>query len=103
MISIQVIHHNLHNKIKFCISEIERALKPDGVIFITVAAKRHKRNTTKSKMIESRTYIPLDGEEKGLPHFFYNKNLMKKDFRNFKILNIHKDKGNHYRLLGKLK
>ena len=103
VISIQVIHHNLHNKIKFCISEIERVLKPDGVIFITVAAKRHKRNTTKSKMIESRTYIPLDGEEKGLPHFFYNKNLMKKDFRNFKILNIHKDKGNHYCLLGKLK
>ncbi|MBW2992999.1 class I SAM-dependent methyltransferase, partial [Candidatus Woesearchaeota archaeon] len=35
IISIQVIHHAKIKTIRYCISEIERVLKPGGMIFIT--------------------------------------------------------------------
>jgi len=103
IISIQVIHHNYLKNIKYCISEIERVLKPKGIAFITVAATRLKPRATKLKKAELRTYIPLDGIEKGLPHYIYTKSLMRKDFKNFEILKLDKDSGNHYCLLGQLK
>lgn len=103
VISTQVIHHNYIEKIRYCISEIERVLKKDGIFFVTVASKRNKRIAAKSKLVKPRTYIPIDGDEAGLPHYLYNKILMKKDFKNFKILDIHMDTDKHYCLLGKLK
>lgn len=103
VISTQVIHHNFYNKVKFCISEIERVLKPNGLVFITVSANKYKRGASKFEMPEPRTYVPLDGEEKGLPHFIYTKTLMRKDFKNFQILSLHKDKRDHWCLLGRLK
>ncbi len=103
VISTQVIHHNFHDKVKFSISEIERVLKPNGIIFISVSANRFKRRASKFQMPEPHTYIPLDGEEKGLPHFIYTKKLMKDDFTNFKILSLHKHKGDHWCILAKLK
>jgi ubiquinone/menaquinone biosynthesis C-methylase UbiE len=103
IISTQVIHHNFHDKIKFCISEIERVLKPNGIVFITVSANRYKRRASTFTRPEPRTYVPLDGEEKGLPHFIYTKPLMARDFKNFKIISLHKDTGDHWCLLGRLK
>jgi len=102
VISTQVIHHNFHNKVKFCISEIERVLKPNGIVFITVSANKYKRRASKFKMPEPQTHIPLDGDEKGLTHFIYTKKLMKIDFKNFKIISLHKDKGDRWCLLGLL-
>ncbi|MFC1730510.1 class I SAM-dependent methyltransferase [candidate division KSB1 bacterium] len=103
VISIQVIHHNYLNKVRYAISEIERVLKPQGIAFITVSASRHKRRATKFRMPEPRTYTPLDGEEKGLPHYIYIRSLMRKDFNNFVIMSLTKDIGNHLCILGKLK
>jgi ubiquinone/menaquinone biosynthesis C-methylase UbiE len=102
VISTQVIHHNMHDKVKLCISEIERVLKDGGITFISVAAKKNWMGSGHAKTIAPRTYIPLDGTEKGLPHFIYNKELLRKDFGHFKIIRVGKDKGNHYYLLGKL-
>lgn len=103
VISTQVIHHNYIDKIRFCISEIERVLKPNGILFVTVSFSKYKRRATKFKNPEPRLYIPLDGEEKGLPHYIYTEKELLKDFNHFKVLDFHKDKGAHYCLLGKLK
>ena len=103
VISLQVIHHNYHKKIQYCIGEIERVLKPDGLIFVTVSASRYKQRATKFAMPKPRIYVPLDGDEKGLPHYIYNKPLLRKDFGHFQILDIHMDKGKHYCLFGVLK
>ena len=53
-------------------------------------AKLIKRNKkmTKSKWIDNRTYIPLEGKEKGVTHYLFNKNILRKEFRNFKIHTI---------------
>lgn len=103
VISTQVIHHNYHDEVKVCISEIARVLKPKGLVFITVSANKYKKRASKFEMPKPRTYVPLDGEEKGIPHFIYTKTLIKRDFRNFQILSLHKDKGDHWCILGRLK
>jgi len=103
VISIQVIHHNYINKIRYCIKEIERVIKLGGIIFITVAAKKKRKQRAQSKKTAPRTYVPTIGGEKGLPHYIYNKELLKKDFKNFKILALYKSPSQHYCILGKLK
>ena len=103
IISTQVIHHAKLKDINFCISEIERVLKPGGLVFITVTKNKMKGRASKVKIIEPRTYVMLDGPEKGVPHYIYTKSLLTQYFKNFKIFDIYTDKHNHYCLIGKLK
>lgn len=103
VISTNVIHHNYHDKIRFCISEIERVMKPGGIVFVSVVANRARIWSKEFKLAKPRTYIALDGNEKGLPHFIYNKALLRKDFKHFKILKLYMNERVHYCLLGKLK
>ena len=98
--SIQVIHHNYYDKVKYCISEIERVLKPGGVVFVTVTRSGYKIWANKFRKVEARTFIPIDGPEKGLPHFVYTQELMKKDFKNFKSKRVWVDTRNHNCILG---
>jgi 2-polyprenyl-3-methyl-5-hydroxy-6-metoxy-1,4-benzoquinol methylase len=103
IISIQVIHHNYIEKIHYCIAEIERVLKPRGLVFVTVTANSYKRFATQFRKPRPRTRVAIDGREKGVPHYIYTKKLLRKDFKRFEILDIHKDSRGHYCLLGKLK
>lgn len=103
IISVQVIHHAKIEDIQFCISEIERTLKPDGIAFITVPRTKKNKFRSKVKMIAPRTFVPLDGYEIGLPHYHFNKETFKKNFKDFKILKIYNDKHKHYCLWGRLK
>ncbi len=113
VISTQAINHGLIEDIRMAVKEIERVLRPGGIIFITVR-KRRIRNWERGKVIEKygkqsvdykviapRTYVPVEGGEKDLPHFLFNKDIIKKEFRHFKIDNIWtaKDK-RHYCFLG---
>ena len=115
VISIQVIHHGTSFQVKKVIREIERVLKASGLIFVTVPKrilrKRGEyyypipRSDFYSKFIkvEERVFIPTDGLEKGIPHFYFNKRLIKEYFSNFKLLDIHVDVFHHYCILGVLK
>ncbi len=118
IISTNVLHHNKIVMIKKLIKEMSRILKPKGLIFITVRNRQgfrkdkrfkitieeYNKRSIKYKIIDSRTYVPIDGNEKGLIHFLFNKKLLKKEFDNFKIHDIwlNSDK-RHYCLLGELK
>ena len=82
---------------------MERVLKPNGLVFVTVTRNKMKGRASKVKVIEPRTYVMLDGPEKGVPHYIYTKALLKKYFSNFKILDLYTDRHNHYCLLGKRK
>ncbi|XOB41730.1 MAG: class I SAM-dependent methyltransferase [Candidatus Nealsonbacteria bacterium] len=117
VISTSTIHHARIKTIRKAIKEIERILKPGGLIFITVRKRKLKKFWPKSTIIEKygkqkssykvigpRTYIPIEGGEKGLIHYLFNKELIKKEFKNFKINNIWIDsKRRHYCFLGELK
>ena len=116
IISIQTLHHNKIEKIRKAIKEIERILRPEGLIFITmrralrvkgwkknkIVIHRFKNKKTKYKVIGPRIYVPIEGGEKGLIHFCFNNKLIKKEFKNFKIPKIWTKKG-HYCFLGELK
>jgi SAM-dependent methyltransferase len=102
IISIQVIHHNLLKDIIFCIEEMERILKKDGMIFLTfpILGGGSKLEGWDLKEIEENTYIPQTGPEKGLPHHFFTLEEIKNDFRAFELLEIYIDETNHRALLG---
>jgi len=101
VISIQVIHHNLLKDIIFTVDEIKRTLKPEGLIFLTFPLLQcfyvKKQNMQK---VEKRTYIPLTGQEKGLPHHFFTVAEVKKVFSAFNLSEIRIDETNHRAILG---
>ncbi|NCN39080.1 MAG: hypothetical protein COY38_01665 [Candidatus Aenigmarchaeota archaeon CG_4_10_14_0_8_um_filter_37_24] len=107
IISVQVLYHSRIKKIRKLIREIERILKPRGLIFITAMKTKRKNGmtkTTKYRKIGERTFMPLDGWEKGLPHFYFNKRLIRKEFSNFKIEKIWLDSTlRYYCFVGELK
>jgi ubiquinone/menaquinone biosynthesis C-methylase UbiE len=117
VISTNTIHHAKIETIRKAIREIERLLKPGGLIFITVRKRKFKKFWPKFKIIEKygkqkssykvikpKTYIPIDGGEKGLIHYLFNKKSIRKEFKNFKINNIWVDsEKRHYCFLGELK
>jgi len=116
IISVQTLHHAKIEKIRKLIREMERILKPGGLIFISVrkalevkgwsknkiVVHRFKNRKIKYKVVGPRIYVPIEGGEKGLTHFCFNRELIKKEFKNFKISDIWIKKG-HYCFLGKLK
>jgi len=109
IVSTQVIHHAKIEMIRKVIKEIERILKPRGLIFVTVRKRGTKKEISKEKLwkikfIAPRTFIPLSHEEKGLIHYLFNKKLLRREFKNFKIHNIWiSSNKRHYCLLGELK
>lgn len=117
VISTNAIHHAKIEDIRKEIKEIERILKPKGLIFITVRKRKFRKfypkltiiekygkQKSRYKVIGPRTYVPTEGGEKSLPHYLFNKELIRKEFKNFKIYNIWADSGNrHYCFLGELK
>jgi len=101
VISIQVIHHNLMKDIKFTVNEILRTLKTEGFIFLTVPLRQaFYVKKSNMKKVELRTYIPLVGQEKGLPHHFFTIAEIKKVFSAFDLLEIYIDQTNHRAILG---
>jgi SAM-dependent methyltransferase len=101
IISIHVLHHNLMKDILFTVNEMERILKPNGYIFMTFPLLQgfyvKKLNMEK---VETRTYIPLKGPEKGLPHHFFTIAEIKRVFNSFDLSEIYIDKTNHRAILG---
>jgi len=117
VISTQAIHHDKIQEIRKVIKEIERVLRPNGLLFITVRKRKFREKYPKNVLIEKygkqkatykiiapRTYIPIEGDEKGLVHYLFNKKLLQKEFKNFKIHDIWTDNMRlHYCLIGELK
>ena len=117
VISTQTLHHERIQNIRHAIHEIERVLKPQGIIFITFRKRkfrkfcpnltiieRYGKQKSRYQVIDSRTYVPIEGGERGLIHYLFNRKLIKREFKNFKIPNIWVDSnGRHYCFWGQLK
>jgi hypothetical protein len=66
--------------------------------------EKYGKQKSRYKVIAPRTYIPIEGEERGLPHYLFNRNLIKREFNNFKIDNIWVSSNKaHYCFIGVLK
>jgi len=63
-----------------------------GIAFVTVAGKKHE--DIPYNKIESGTYVPLEGSEKGLPHHIFTEDELCREFELFQIQEISlRDKG----------
>lgn len=86
LFSTQVIHHALLAEVRGCIQEIWRVLAPGGLAFVTVAGGN--RGNRKSREIEPGTFLPLEGDEKGLPHHIFSLDELREEFSSFEVLEI---------------
>lgn len=94
--SLRTLNHCKRENIEATIKEVCRVLRPGGLIFITVIKilgrkkiiGKTKLNTLPVEIIAPYTYIPLEGKEKGIIHFLFNKQLLREVFSQFKILDI---------------
>jgi len=94
VISISTIHHGTKGQVQNLINRIHEAIIKRGRIFITVPdfESSKKWNTFKNhEKIDERTFSPLSGPEKGLPHSFYTKEEAKKLFSMFRDLQLNLD------------
>jgi SAM-dependent methyltransferase len=94
VISTQVIHHATLATIKATVQEIERVLKHQGFLFLTVPSLRNQG--TQYRQIEPNTLVPLDGMEKGLPHHYFTEEELREVFGSFNVRDIHLDARKHY-------
>jgi len=87
--------------VMFTIEEIKRILKPGGLIFLTFPVLQGFYVSKQDmKRVEPKTYIPLTGQEKGLPHHFFTVSEIKRVFDAFDLSEISIDKTNHRAILG---
>lgn len=108
IISIRALHHGKIGQIRKLIKEMERILKPNGLIFITVRKEVAKKHIPKEKLfgikfIAPRTYIILGGPDRGMPHYRFNKDILRKEFKSFKTIDLWIEPESYYCLLGRLK
>ncbi len=108
LISIQVIQHAKETTIIKAIKEIVRVVKPGGLIFITLCGRYSNSKirlflVKTAKKIAPNTYLPTQGNEAGLVHFIYNKDLIKKHFSNFEILEFWRDDKDYFAFVGRNK
>jgi len=94
VVSVQVIHHADATTIRGIVEEIGRVLKSGGFLFVTVPRLRNQGETF--EQLEPNTYIPLDGQERGLPHHYFTPEELREVFGGYDIEDIHLDAWNHY-------
>ncbi len=107
VISIQVIHHNLMDNIRKTINELERVLKPGGIIFVTFPVLQSGPISNEDDWnlveVEEGTYIPQKGWESGIPHHYFTLEEIPEEFHQFDILDVFLDDTNHRCVLARLK
>lgn len=87
IVSYSVIHHNVIDPIKKCVSEVYRTLKPGGHFFMKVKSTVDS-NFSKGKQLETNTYLFPCGPEKGIPHHYFDEEELRHLLRDFRIIQL---------------
>jgi len=101
VVCIRVINHAVIEDVRKAIVEVERVLKPKGLVLVTARKNQPNASRHRHKVIAPRTYIPIEGVEKGIIHFSFTKESLIGKFKNFKIIDLWTDEPTgYYCLLG---
>jgi SAM-dependent methyltransferase len=103
VISTRVINHNYLKDIRKLAKEIDRIVRERGYIYLQVGnypeSKRTEKEERKKKgeieEPEPRTFIPLAGDEKGVPHHDFTRAELDELFPNYVTELIHSE-SEHY-------
>lgn len=114
VVCFRVLNHGTRNEISFVVSEIYRILKSGGYVVISVQklfGQKTKIGVTSYnglpvEIIAPYTYIPKGSKEKGITHYSFTKQSLKKTFKNFQIEQLQSMIGdrqweNYYYLVGR--
>jgi SAM-dependent methyltransferase len=103
VIVIRVLQHTYIERIRRIASEIERITKTAGYVYVDVPtleeALRQKLEGMRSEEPESRTFVPLEGDEAGIPHHHFTRDELVKLFPNFTVRTL-EEKNEHYCFTG---
>ncbi len=104
VISIQVIHHNLMTDILTTVREVERVIRPGGVLFVSVPVMQigpvEREHDWDLQEVEEGTYMPHKGPESGIPHHYFTPMELTSVFRAFDLLELYIDETRHRCFLG---
>ena len=104
VVSIQVIHHNRIRDIQSTVAEIERVLRPQGYIFVTVpiltGGAVSPEDDWDLKEVEPGTYLPQKGPESGILHHYFSEAEILEVFSAFQISKMYFDATGHRCIFG---
>jgi SAM-dependent methyltransferase len=95
VLASRVVHHTYARNMELIAREIDRVLKSGGYLFLQVSAHCRdktlpdKRENKNFREVEPRTFVPLKGEEKGIPHHEFTKKELSRLFANYRFIHLH--------------
>jgi SAM-dependent methyltransferase len=92
VLSIKVVHHSKSDDIRKVIGEITRITKVDGILYLQVPmlekVSRLSLEGVRSKEVESGTFLPLDGDEKGILHHYFGREELIRLLSDYRIVGL---------------
>jgi len=87
VVSTYVIHHNSILGITLAIGEIERILVPGGLFLATVLGRKDFKYGV-GRRVEDGTYVPTEGDERGVVHHFFERDEIMDLLGSFRIISL---------------
>jgi len=88
VLSTQVIHHAVLATVIQTANEIQRIVRRGGMILVSVPARKAIDEDAPHHEIEPNTFVPLSGEEAGLPHHLFTPEEFRNLFPQFTVLDL---------------
>lgn len=89
VVSSLVIHHGFFNEIKERVDTSLSLVKDNGFFVLIVPSTKDPRYAT-GETAKDGTKLNTDQDDGDIPHYFFSKDLIKKLFQNYSIVDIHK-------------
>jgi ubiquinone/menaquinone biosynthesis C-methylase UbiE len=95
IVCTKALNHGTIESIRDAIKEMERVLAPGGVLLLVVTKTRKVLPSRKQErdcvIIAERTLVPKQGREIGVVHYQFNKTILQREFRHFRVVDLRLD------------
>ena len=102
VLSIRVLEHNRLEDIRVILREVYRVIRDNGYFFVNLKKYPPWKGWKDGAFtqIDHHLYVPTEGPEKGIIHYFFTEDELTEILADFSIIELEKDKkGRHYCVL----